>query len=65
MNNERTKLLTIDVAAGVLGLKPPTLRAWMARRKIGFVRLGRATRIPQSEVDRLVERGFVPARPEV
>lgn len=56
------QLVTIDKAAEALGLKPPTLRAWMARRKIGFVRLGRAVRIPESEIRRLIEAGFTPAR---
>ena len=57
------QLVTIEKAAEALGLKPPTLRAWMARRKIGFVRLGREVRIPESEISRLIEAGFTPARP--
>jgi len=57
------ELITIQQAADALGLKPPTLRAWMSRRKIGFVRLGnRAVRIPKSEISRLIEVGFTPAR---
>jgi excisionase family DNA binding protein len=58
-------LLTVEQAAARLGLKVVTLRSWMAKRKLGYVRVGeRATRIPVSEIARIIERGFVPATPE-
>jgi excisionase family DNA binding protein len=56
------QLFTIEKTAELLGLKPPTVRAWMARRKIGFVRLGRAVRIPAVEIERLILAGTVPAK---
>jgi excisionase family DNA binding protein len=56
------RMLTVPEAADHLGLRPSTLRAWIAARRIGFVRLGRAIRIPASEVERLVDAGFVAAR---
>ncbi len=59
-----TQLYTIEKSAEALGLKPPTVRAWMARRKIGFVRLGRAVRIPVAEIERLILAGTVPAKIE-
>ena len=59
---ERTPL-TVDQAADELGLSPHTVRAWIARRIIGHIRLGtRAIRIPVAEVLRLLEEGAVPAR---
>jgi excisionase family DNA binding protein len=62
MQTAKTRaLLTVDEAAEQLAIKRPTVRAWMARRKIGYVRLGRAVRIPASEIDRLLEQGTVPA----
>jgi excisionase family DNA binding protein len=64
MANDSNKLLTVEAAAAALGLKAPTVRAWMARRKIGFVRLGRATRIPATEIERLIDRGLIPPRAE-
>ena len=64
MGKERRELLTVEAAAASLGLKPTTLRAWIARRRLAIVRLGRAVRIPSDEVERLIERGFVPAVPE-
>jgi len=52
---------TIQQSAQELGLSPATLRAWMRQGRIGYVRLGRAVRIPASEIRRLIERGTVPA----
>jgi excisionase family DNA binding protein len=59
-----SKLYTLAQAAQLLGLQPVTLRAWAARRKIAVHRLGRAIRVPASEVARLLQQSFVPARPE-
>ena len=55
-------LLTVQRAANDLTLSPKTLRAWIARRRIEVVRIGRAVRIPASEVDRIIEAGRVPAK---
>jgi excisionase family DNA binding protein len=52
---------TVREAAEELGLSPATIRAWLRQRRIGYVRLGRAVRIPASELRRVVERGTVPA----
>jgi excisionase family DNA binding protein len=58
------RLRTVEQAAADLGLSVHTIRAWVARRKIGHVRLGRAVRIPVGEIERLIERGTVPPLPE-
>jgi excisionase family DNA binding protein len=54
--------LTIREAAEALGLSEHCLRSWVATRKLGYVRLGRAIRIPATEIQRILERGWVPAR---
>jgi excisionase family DNA binding protein len=59
MKNEQAR--TVREAADELGLSPATIRAWIRQRRIGYVRLGRAVRIPATEIHRLVERGTVPA----
>lgn len=56
-------LLTIEEAANTLRLQPCTLRAWILRRKLPYIKLGRSVRIRRSDVDALLSRGFVPARP--
>jgi excisionase family DNA binding protein len=58
----REKLLTIGEAAEELNMRPKTLRAWIAARRISVVRpMGWALRIPASEVTRIIEEGTVTA----
>ena len=59
-----TKLLTLEQAAERLGLRPVTLRMWASARKIARVKIGRAVRVPESEIARIIERGLIPALPE-
>jgi excisionase family DNA binding protein len=59
------KFLTVDQTAQLLGLKVVTIRSWIASRMMGHVKLGkRAVRVPESEIQRLLDKGFVPALPE-
>ena len=53
------KLVTVREAAELLGLKPVTIRAWIRRRKITYVRLGRAVRIPTSAIEKIIKNGTV------
>lgn len=57
-----TKLapLTVVQSAEALNVSVHTIRAWIARRRIGHVKLGRAVRVPQAEIDRLLSHGEVP-----
>jgi excisionase family DNA binding protein len=55
-------MLTVRQASERLGLRESTLRAWIAQRRIGVVRLGRCVRVSEAEVRRLIEEGTVPAR---
>jgi excisionase family DNA binding protein len=57
----RNQLLTVPEAAGNLTIRDKTLRKWLAERRLACVRLGRAVRVPASEVDRLIAEGSVPA----
>jgi excisionase family DNA binding protein len=52
---------TVREAAQELGLSVHTIRAWIARRKISSIRLGRAVRISPSEIARLLDQGTIPA----
>jgi excisionase family DNA binding protein len=56
------RLLTLPQAAEQLGLKVATLRFWVWQRKIEAVRVGRAVRISEAVIHRIIERGTVPAR---
>lgn len=59
-----SQLRTVEQTALDLNVSVHTIRAWIARRKIAHVRLGRAVRVPASEIARLIERGTVPAMPD-
>jgi excisionase family DNA binding protein len=56
------RLLTIREAADRLGLKPSTIRFWIWQRKIAFVRVGRAVRLSEETIRKLIEHGTVPAK---
>jgi excisionase family DNA binding protein len=55
-------LLTVAQAAEALGLKPATIRAWLARRRLPRVNCGRAVRIPADAVQRFIEENTIPAQ---
>jgi excisionase family DNA binding protein len=57
------RVVTVENGAAQLGLSPRTLRDWIWKREIEFIRVGlRAIRIRQSEIDRILEEGRVPAK---
>ena len=58
------RLLSVGEAATALGLKSATVRAWLLRRKIRFVRCGRSVRIPEAVIDEFITRNTVPAKDE-
>lgn len=57
------QLRTVAQAAEDLSLSVHTVRQWIARRKIACVRLGRAVRVPVTEIERLLDEGTIPAAP--
>lgn len=56
------ELLTITEAAALLRLKPSTMRAWVLRRRIPYVKVGRLVRIRRADVEAMVAASVVPAR---
>jgi len=64
MSREIERQFRIAEAGEKLGLRESTLRRWILLRKIAFTKLGGAVRIPESEIRRLLDSGYVPARPE-
>ena len=54
---------TVQEAADELGLSVHTVRAWIAQRRIAHLHLGRAIRIPHTEIERLLRESTVPAAP--
>ena len=51
------KLLTIPETALLLRLQPSTIRAWILKRLIPFVKVGRLVRVRRSDVEALIAAG--------
>lgn len=49
-----------DQAAAYLGCTPLTLRAWVSKRKVPFVKLGSLVRFRQRDLDEFLEQNSVP-----
>jgi len=57
------ELLRVPEFAAALNVEESTVRAWLLRRFVAKVKLGkRSIRIPASEVERLIAEGTIPAR---
>ncbi|MCS6289764.1 MAG: helix-turn-helix domain-containing protein [Nitrospira sp.] len=57
-----TKLITIRDAANRLGLKESTIRKYILKRQIAYVKPSvRAVRIPIEELERILAAGLRPA----
>ena len=60
-----TKLITIREAADRLGLKESTIRKYILKRQIAYVKPSvRAVRIPIEELERILSAGLRPVIPQ-
>ncbi len=63
MRNAEVVLLSVPEVAERLAIKESTVRAWILRRRLEYVRVGkRSIRVPLSEVQRVIAEGTVPSR---
>jgi excisionase family DNA binding protein len=62
MSKSEVTLLSVPQFANALGVTPACIRRWILERKITTVKLGRLIRVPDSEIERLVNSGLRPAR---
>jgi len=59
---ELEELLRIPAAARVLGIKEKTLRKWVWRRKITFVKVGRGIGFRPSDLREFINKNVVLSR---
>lgn len=59
-----SELLTVVEAAVMLRLKPSTIRAWVLRRKLPYVKVGRLVRIRRADIELMIAASVVPVRTE-
>lgn len=55
-------LLDVDEGAAFCHVKPSTIRSWILKRRIPFVRLGRRVFLRRTDLDHLIERSVIPAQ---
>jgi len=53
--------LTVKETADELGVKQPTVRKWIAERRLPHVKLGRAVRVPKEAVLAFIRENTIPA----
>jgi hypothetical protein len=64
-NGHMSKLVTLNDAAQQLGISLAAVRDWRFRRKyLDFVKVGRAVRVLQNSIDKLIEHQTSPALKE-
>jgi excisionase family DNA binding protein len=54
-------LLTLPEAAPLLRLKVSTLRAWVLRRKLPYIKMGARVLLRRADIDALIADSLVPA----
>jgi excisionase family DNA binding protein len=54
----KPRVVSIPEAARLLGLSQATIRAWVYRRRLHHVRLGRRVMIPIETVDKILSEGL-------
>ena len=55
-------LLTVGEAADFLRLRPSTIRSWLLKRQITFVKLSRRVFLRRGDLEELLERSVIPAK---
>jgi len=58
-----TPLMSVGEFAAALRITKACVRRWILERQIASVKVGRLVKLPESEVQRIIEAGFRPARP--
>ena len=56
-----TELLDVDQAAQFLHVQTSTIRDWILKKKIAYVKLGRRVFVRRQTLEDLIEQSVVPA----
>ena len=62
MNEELEPLLDIRKVAKILGLQEKTIRDWVWRKKIAYVKCGDRVMFEPAQIRRFISRSRVPAK---
>lgn len=58
METQATKLLTVNQCSEILNLKPSTIRKMIYQARIPKVKIGRAVRIRQEDIEKITQNGL-------
>jgi len=61
---QQTRLMALPQAAQELGVTVACLRSWIYRRAVPYVKIGRSVRISAETVQKIIDRGTIPALEE-
>jgi excisionase family DNA binding protein len=61
---QTSKLNSLPQTASRLGISVKCLRSWIYRRTIPYVKVGRAVRISDETIQKIIDRGTMPALEE-
>jgi len=61
ISQQRSKLNTLPQAAEQLGISVKCLRSWIYRRAIDYCKIGRSVRISDETIQKIIDRGTMPA----
>lgn len=56
---QQNELLTVDEAAQLIRHRPSTVRDWLLKRKLPFLKLSRRVFIRRSDIEDLISRSVV------
>jgi excisionase family DNA binding protein len=57
-----TTLMNVQEFAQALGVTKACVRRWILERRIASIKVGRLVKLPQSEVQRLIDSGWRAAK---
>lgn len=60
-HNHRSGLRSLSETAEELGVTVNTLRSWVYRRRISYVKVGRSVRVSEATIKSIIDRGTIPA----
>lgn len=59
-----TDLMDVEESADFTHVKQSTLRSWILKQQVPYVKLGRRVFLRRKDLEALIERSVVPARAE-
>jgi len=58
----QSDLITVAEAAALLRLQPGTVRSWLLKRKVDYLKLGGRVFLRRSDIDSLIAMSVIPAK---